>query len=207
MVTLSNVAKTEHAKRSTSGKGNGGTYIAANSVRDTDAESYVKFIHASLGFPAPTIFLKAVTRGYITGPNQFPRLTPKMARRYMPNAIATARSHLDKTNAAQSHDLSEAVSARKRHHLRVLTAKRKATDKNQGKHAPFSHTAVPKSTTLHLDYTGPLPEPCASEIVRVPVEALVCRDVGIVFVGMLDTQRHLNLQEAFVQVDGRAVGM
>jgi hypothetical protein len=80
----------------------------------------------------------------------------------MPNAIATARGHLDKTTAAQPHDLSEAVSARKRYHLRELTAKRKATDKNQGKHAPFSHTAVPKSTTLHLDYTGPLPEPCAS---------------------------------------------
>jgi hypothetical protein len=91
MVTLSNAAKTEHARRSTSGKGDGGTYIAANSVRDTDAESYVKFIHAFLGFPAPTTFLKAVTRGYITGPNQFPRLTPKMVRRYMPNAIATAR--------------------------------------------------------------------------------------------------------------------
>jgi hypothetical protein len=162
MVTLSNGAKTEHAQRGTSGKGNGGTYIAANSVRGTDAESYIKFIHASFGFPAPTTFLKAVTRGYITGPNQFPRLTPKMVRRYMPNAIATARDHLDKTNAAQPHDLSEAVSARKRHHLRALTAKRKATDKNQGKHAPFSYAAVPKSTTLHLDYTGPLPEPCAS---------------------------------------------
>ena len=161
-VTLSDAAKTEHAKTSTSGKGNGGTYIAANSVRDTDAESYVKFIHASLGFPAPTTFLKAVTRGYITGPNQFPRLTPKMVRRYMPNAIATARGHLDKTTAAQPHDLSEAVSARKRHHLRELTARRKASDKDQGKHAPFSHAAVPKSTTLHLDYTGPLPEPCAS---------------------------------------------
>ena len=45
------------------------------------------------------------------------------------------------------------------------------------------------------------------EIVRVPEDALVCRDGGIVLVGMQEVERHLNLREAFVQIDGRAVGV
>ncbi len=74
-----------------------GVYVEANSASQQDNASYVRFVHAALGYPAPTTFLKAVTNGYITRPSQFPRLTPKMARKYMPNAIASARGHLDKT--------------------------------------------------------------------------------------------------------------
>ena len=52
---------------------------------------------------------------------------------------------------------SEAVSARKRHHHRQapLISSSKAEE-------PFDPTSVPKSTTLHMDYTGDLPETCLS---------------------------------------------
>jgi hypothetical protein len=53
-------------------------------------EDYVRYIHSCLGNPASTTFLQAVQRGYITGPNQFPRLTPKMVRRNMPDSEAAA---------------------------------------------------------------------------------------------------------------------
>ena len=49
----------------------------------TDAR-FVQFVHAAMGYPAPTTFLHAVTAGYITGPSQYPRLTPKMVRRNLP---------------------------------------------------------------------------------------------------------------------------
>jgi hypothetical protein len=44
-------------------------------TRQTDSE-YVQFVHASLGFPAPTTFMNAVRKRFITGPNQYTRLTP-----------------------------------------------------------------------------------------------------------------------------------
>ncbi len=37
----------------------------------------------------------------------------------MPNSISTARGHLDKTPTGQPHALSDAVSARKRHHRKM----------------------------------------------------------------------------------------
>ena len=57
-----------------------GVYIEANHVSQHDNASYVRFIHACLGYPAPTTFLRAVTAGFITGPHQFPRLTAKMVQ-------------------------------------------------------------------------------------------------------------------------------
>jgi hypothetical protein len=42
---------------------------------------HIRFVHACLGNPRPTTFLRAVVRGYsITGPNQFPRLMAKNVR-------------------------------------------------------------------------------------------------------------------------------
>ena len=132
-----------------------------------DNASYVKFIHASLGFPAPSTFYNAVKSGFITGPNQFPRLTTKMIRKHWPNELATARGHLDRHRSAPPHENSEAVSARRRHHAMASrrTTQSDSNIKNDGpaKPAPpFSLAEVPRSTTLHLDYTGPLPEACTS---------------------------------------------
>jgi hypothetical protein len=74
-----------------------GVYIEANHAAQHDNASYVRIIHACLGYPAPTTFLRAVTAGFITGPNQFPRLTAKMVRKHLSNATATAKGHLDQT--------------------------------------------------------------------------------------------------------------
>jgi hypothetical protein len=48
---------------------------------DPDSE-HVHFVHASLGSPPPTTFLKALARGYVMGEKQFPCLTTKMVRKY-----------------------------------------------------------------------------------------------------------------------------
>ena len=132
-------------------------YIEAHAATHLDNASYVRFVHASLGYPAPTTFLRAVKKGFITGPSQFPRLTPKMVRKHLPNAMATAKGHLNRAPSGQPHVASDAVSARKRHHdatarnLQLLLGK-------PIKMVPFSPTNGPRSTALHLDYTGPLPE-------------------------------------------------
>jgi hypothetical protein len=80
-----------------------------------------------------------------------------MVRKHMPNTLATARGHLDKTAANQPHPHSEAVSALQRHHTRQQDMEDKKKTKGD-KNAPFNFAAVPKSTTIHLDYTGILPE-------------------------------------------------
>ena len=77
---------------------------------------HVQFVHAALGSPPPTTFLRAVARGYITGPRQFPRLTTAIVRKFMPNSEATARGHLRKSPTGQPHAASKAVSALERHH-------------------------------------------------------------------------------------------
>jgi hypothetical protein len=105
----------------------GGEYVEANYLRTHNAASYVRFVHAAMGYPCPTTFLHAVTAKYITGKDQYPRLTPQMVRRHMPNALAAARGHLDRTHAAAPHGNSEAVSARKRHHRRLQTERDQAT--------------------------------------------------------------------------------
>jgi hypothetical protein len=76
---------------------------------DTDAE-HIRFVHASRGSsPPPSTFFKAVARGYITGPRQFPRLNTKNVRRRMPNSIAMARGHLRKSRTSQPHAQSQSV--------------------------------------------------------------------------------------------------
>jgi hypothetical protein len=96
--------------------GTPGIYFEANAVSIQDNATYVRFVHASMGYPAPSTFLRAVTSGFITGPNQFPRLTPKMVRKHLPNVMATAKGHLDRTPSGVPHAQSDAVSARRRHH-------------------------------------------------------------------------------------------
>jgi hypothetical protein len=62
-------------------------------------KDYVQFFHAS-----------------INGKNQYTRLTSKLVAKHMPNAMVTARGHLDRTPANQPHDTSQAVSALRRLH-------------------------------------------------------------------------------------------
>ena len=125
----------------------------------------MRFIHACLGYPAPTTFLRAVEKGFITGPNQFPRLTAKMVRKHLPNATATAKGHLDRTPSSLSHGRSDAVSALRRHHTRATQAQQLQKAQlvlKDAKPEPLHLDKVPLSTVLHLDYTGALPEVCTS---------------------------------------------
>ena len=48
-----------------------GLYIEANCISHHDNASYVRFVHAAMGYPAPSTFMTAVTNGYITGPGQY----------------------------------------------------------------------------------------------------------------------------------------
>ena len=129
--------------------------------RDRD---YVRFVHACMGSPPPTTFLRAVRKGYLSGPNQFPRLTPTMIRKHMPNSEATARGHLNRNPTAQPHDLSQTVSARRRDHNKALSQLGKSYKETpKTKKLPiFDPTNIPRSTTLHLDYTGRLPTRCSN---------------------------------------------
>ncbi len=125
---------------------------------------HIRFVHACLGNPPPTTFLRAVVRGYITRPNQFPRLTTKNVRKYMPNSEATARGHLRKSPTGQPHAQSTAVSALQRNHqaqhikqiLKMMNHKLKTPQ------LTLDRTTITRATTLHLDYTGALPERCHS---------------------------------------------
>jgi hypothetical protein len=116
-------------------------------------EDYVRFIHACMGHPTPTTFLRAVQRGYITAPNQFPRLTSKLVRKHMPSSEATAKGHLNKPPTSQPHIGTQSVDGQRRLYNKSLVTKVTTSE-------PFDPTRVPKSTTLHLDYTGHLPERC-----------------------------------------------
>jgi hypothetical protein len=46
-----------------------GLYVEANAIGIQDNATYVRFVHACLGYPSPTTFLRAVTAGFITGPD------------------------------------------------------------------------------------------------------------------------------------------
>ena len=118
---------------------------------------FVQFVHACCGNPPPTTFLHAVTKGFLSGENQFPRLTSKMVRRHMPNSEATAKGHLSKTRTAQPHALSQAVSARHKHHLQNQS-RLKGLEPDSPKLPDFDPTTIPRSRTLHVDYTGRLPQ-------------------------------------------------
>jgi hypothetical protein len=131
-----------------------GVYIEANFASDLDNSSYVRFVHACMGFPAPITFLNAVSCGFINGPNQFSRLTARMVRKHMPNTLATARGHLDKTTAKPPHLHSEAVSALQRFRTRQRNIDDRKKTRGSLKSDPFDFAHVPKSTTIHLDYTG-----------------------------------------------------
>jgi hypothetical protein len=76
---------------------------------------------------------------------------------------------LTKTPTSQPHALSDSVSARHRAHVKAQQALPtiKTDDSTPGgsqlKPAKtFDPTTVPRSTTLHLDYTGRLPTRCST---------------------------------------------
>lgn len=60
---------------------------------DSDAE-YVRFVHAALGSPPLTTFLKAISNGWLSN---LPRLTTLMVRRNAPDMRNCAMGHLDTT--------------------------------------------------------------------------------------------------------------
>ena len=123
-------------------------------------KNYVQFVHACMGSPPPTTFLQAVQRGYLAGDDQFPRLTARMVRKHMPNSMATARGHLNKTPVGQPHALSNSVSARRRNFNKQKAKAANLTNPkvDPAKNPQFDPTTVPKSTTIHLDYTGRMPK-------------------------------------------------
>jgi hypothetical protein len=123
----------------------------------------VQFVHASLEFPAPTTFMNAVRKRYITGPNQYTRLTPKLVTNNMPNSMATARGHLDRTRMGrQPHADSQSISALRRlHDSQIISALKRS---HLHTPEPFSIRTALRSRTLHMDYTGQLPTPCTSGV-------------------------------------------
>ncbi len=141
----------------------GGIYIEANHVSQQDNASYVRFIHACLGYPAPITFLRAVTAGLITGPQQFPRLTAKMVRKNLPHAMAFAKGQLDQTPSSLPHEQSDAVSALRRHHLRTQTRLLQSTSlaSKLVEGLPFTTKDIPRS--IHRSsfglYGGPAGSP------------------------------------------------
>jgi hypothetical protein len=141
---------------------------------EPDAE-HIRFIHACLASPPPTTFLRAVARGYINGPRQFPRLTTNLVRRYMPNSEATARGHLRKSPTHQAHSESQSVSALRRHHktsiIQGLWKSRKMDPKSKQLQR-FDATKVAKSTCLHLDYTDAFPERLSSGAMYLMVSCI-----------------------------------
>jgi hypothetical protein len=132
---------------------------------DTRSDSkYVQFIHACLGSPPPTTFLHAVQNNYLAGPWQYPRLTAKLVRKHMPNSEATARGRLNKTPVAQPHASSQSVSARRRLYAKTNLRRKEIKSENHPKKttSKFDPTTIPRSTTIHMDYTGRLPTRCSA---------------------------------------------
>jgi hypothetical protein len=85
-----------------------------------------------------------------------------MVRKHMPNALATAKGHLDRKPSSNPHANSDAVSALRRHHTRSQHDQQRLVGQHAKPTVPFSPTAASKSSTLHLDYTCALPEVCTS---------------------------------------------
>ena len=90
-----------------------------------------------------------------------------MVCNHLPNAMATAKGHLDRARSGQPHVDSDAVSARRRHHTAATRnslsyAWSKSPESKADVSKPFDPKEGPRSTILHLDYTGPLPEACTS---------------------------------------------
>ena len=74
---------------------------------ETDAE-FVAFIHGVFGFPTSSGFLKALNNGNLS---EVPRITAKMVTANLPNAIPTAKGHLDQTRQGQRSTKQKAPSS------------------------------------------------------------------------------------------------
>ncbi len=101
----------------------------------------------------PTTFMNAARKGFINGTNQYTRSTSKLVAKHMPNAVATARGHLERKPASQPHSVSQSASALKRLHAEQHVITKSST--------PF-HPTVMRSQTLHMNYTGRLQTICTS---------------------------------------------
>ena len=72
---------------------------AANlAIHNTTHAEYVKFTHATFGSPPTSTLYKAAKNGWLSN---FPRITAKMISMNDPNAIATAKGHLDRVRQRQ----------------------------------------------------------------------------------------------------------
>ncbi len=84
----------------------------------------------------------------------------------MPQSEATSRGRLRKSPTAQPHEQCDAVSARQRQH-KAAAIKELLQKTYSNKKLPsiprFDISDVPRSTTLHCDYTGPLYLPWAPD--------------------------------------------
>jgi hypothetical protein len=89
--------------------------------------------------------------------------TSKSVAKHMPNAMATARGHLERKPASQPHSASQSVSALKRLHAEqhVITKSSTLLDPTTGM----------RSQTLHMDYTGRYGEITDYLYVRDPIPA------------------------------------
>jgi hypothetical protein len=75
--------------------------------------------------------------------------------------MATAKGHLDQAPSGQPHAASDVVSARRRNHD-ATTQNIQLRLGQQIKMVPFSPTDGPRSSSIHLDYTGTFPEACSA---------------------------------------------
>ena len=76
--------------------------------------------------------------------------------------MATARGHLDRTRMGEPHKESQSVSALRRFHSsQTISALKRSHSQTP---EPFNIKTVPKSRTLHMDYTGQLPTACTSGV-------------------------------------------
>jgi hypothetical protein len=88
-----------------------------------------------------------------------------MVKKNMPNSEATARGHLRKSPTGQPHLQSDAVSAQQRQHKATIIKEllqKHYFNKDLPPLPRLDISTVPKSTILHCDYTGTLPERCTS---------------------------------------------
>jgi hypothetical protein len=88
-----------------------------------------------------------------------------MVKKNMPNSEANARGHLRKSPTGQPHLQSDAMSARQRQQKSAVIKEilqKHYSNKDLPPIPRLDISAVPKSTILHCDYTGALPERCTS---------------------------------------------
>jgi hypothetical protein len=123
-----------------------GVYIEANAIAMHDNANDVKFVHACLGYPSHSTFLRAVRNGGV--------------RHGPPSVLAfDAENGAEVRFQCHVHTHGQGTFARLRHHTRETRNKKVRfveTHMKTATHieaAPFVHTEAPRSTRLDVDYT------------------------------------------------------